>query len=507
MKSLKKIRILSRKSDLALIQARSVGSKLIEKFSNVDIEYISKKTVGDIDLKTPLSQMGSAGVFTDDLRNDLLANQCDIAVHSWKDLPLELGPNTILAGSLKRDDQRDIMFIKKNKIDKINQDKILTVLSSSPRRIYNLKTFIKNYLPFKLNKIIFRNIRGNIPSRFTKFLQDDDSDAIIMAKAAIDRLLDNNMNEFNSIAQVMKDNIDQCLWTITPLSQNPTSPGQGALGIEVKRENQELIKMIEDISDRETIQCVNQEREVLKQYGGGCHQKIGVSYVPSHFGLIQIKKGETDDGKQFYAFEKINDKKNFNLKINEKQIYPKSLKEHKLFNRKYIQGSEKEINNLLNCCIWVSRSLALPPNAKINSQNIVWSSGLKTWKSLIQKGIWVNGTSDGMGENLDTNIETLTKNPWIKLTHSGASETKIKKTIYTYSLEKLPIAEDLSTKNFFYWMSSSSFDYALEKFPKIIDGYHACGPGNTYEHIKKKIIDQGRLEVVLSYEAWKKKLL
>ena len=56
-------------------------------------------------------------------------------------------------------------------------------------------------------------------------------------------------------------------------------------------------------------------------------------------------------------------------------------------------------------------------------------------------------------------------------------------------------------------MSSSSFDYALEKFPKIIHGYHACGPGNTYEHIKKKIIDQGRLEVVLSYEAWKKKLL
>ena len=68
------IRILSRKSDLAIIQARQVGNKIFEQFPDVKIEYISKKTTGDIDLITPLADMPSAGVFTDDLRNDLIAN-------------------------------------------------------------------------------------------------------------------------------------------------------------------------------------------------------------------------------------------------------------------------------------------------------------------------------------------------------------------------------------------------------------------------------------------------
>ena len=111
---LKNLKILSRKSNLAVIQARQVGKKIREHFPAIKIEYIKKNTSGDIDLKTPLSEMGSAGVFTDDLRDDLIANKCDIAVHSWKDLPLDLGSNTVLAGSLKRSDQRDILFVKKN---------------------------------------------------------------------------------------------------------------------------------------------------------------------------------------------------------------------------------------------------------------------------------------------------------------------------------------------------------------------------------------------------------
>ena len=94
--------------------------------------------------------MHSPGVFTDDLRNDLIANKCDIAVHSWKDLPLDLGSLTILAGSLKREDQRDILFIKKNRTDHIKKTNIIKILSSSPRRIYNLESFIKDYLPFDL---------------------------------------------------------------------------------------------------------------------------------------------------------------------------------------------------------------------------------------------------------------------------------------------------------------------------------------------------------------------
>ena len=500
------LKILSRKSDLAVIQAQQVGKKIKEHFPSISIEYITKKTSGDNDLKTPLSEMGTAGVFTADLRNDLIHNKCDLAVHSWKDLPLDLGSESVLAGSLKRSDQRDILFIKKNAKKNINKNKKITILSSSPRRIYNLEEFIKNYLPFDIQNIEFKNIRGNIPSRFKNFLEGS-ADGLIIAKAAIDRLLNNHIVELNEISKIMKKNIDKCLWTVTPLSQNPTSPGQGALGIEVLYNNKKLIKIIKKISHKETIDCVNQERKILKKYGGGCHQKIGVSYFYTHFGLMKSKKGETDDGKNFYEWKIDNSNKNFKNKINKNQIYPSSLKKHKLFEREYILNSINQINNITNRCIWISRSSSLPLDTKVNSTNIVWTSGIKTWKSLADRGIWVNGTADGMGEDVDANINNLTSKSWIKLTHNLAPKSKIKDVIHSYCLKKLPIDENILNKKYFYWMSSSAFDYVLKKNPDIINGYHACGPGNTYKFLKKIIKDPKRLEIVLSYNVWKKKLL
>ena len=111
--------------------------------------------------------MPSEGVFTNDLRDELIHNQCDLIVHSWKDLPIEIGKQTIITSTLKRADKRDILFIKKKKI---NNDDAISVLCSSPRRQYNLENFIRNYLPKKYNIINFENIRGNIPTRFKKFI-------------------------------------------------------------------------------------------------------------------------------------------------------------------------------------------------------------------------------------------------------------------------------------------------------------------------------------------------
>ena len=448
MSDIKNLRILSRRSNLAVIQAQQVGEKIQEHFSDIKIQYIEKKTSGDIDLKTPLSKMSTAGVFTDDLRNDLIANKCDLAVHSWKDLPLELGIETTIAGTLKRADQRDILFIKKNSQERIHKNKVIKILSSSPRRIYNLETFIRDYLPFDLDEIKFDNIRGNIPSRFKKFLEGS-ADGLIMAKAAADRILNNKIEKFSEISKEMKNNINECLWTVTPLSQNPTSPGQGALGIEVLKNNNKLIDIIKKISDQDTFDCVNKERKILKNYGGGCHQKIGVSYFKNNFGMMKSKKGETDEGINFYSWELDNSNFQIDKKVNKNHIYPYSLKNYNLFERQYILGSKEKINTSSNYCFWVSRSSALPKDAKINSTNIVWTSGIKTWKSLTDRGIWVNGTADGMGENNDQNIGNLTSNPWIKLTHKLAPKSKIKNIIYTYTLKELPFQENLADNFFF----------------------------------------------------------
>ena len=94
------IKILSRKSDLAQIQAKFVGLELNKKFPDIKISYLTKKTEGDFDKTSPLSQMKKTGVFTDDLRKSLINNECDLVVHSWKDLPIDVGEETIISGSL-----------------------------------------------------------------------------------------------------------------------------------------------------------------------------------------------------------------------------------------------------------------------------------------------------------------------------------------------------------------------------------------------------------------------
>ena len=142
----------------------------------------------------------------------------------------------------------------------------------------------------------------------------------------------------------------------------------------------------------------------------------------------------------------------------------------------------------------------------MDSTNTLWTSGVKTWYSLAKKGFWVNGTFDSIGENQDQAIGFLSKNKnWLKLTHEDSNEFFIKEKLSTYKLIKGEINEDLSKKTHFYWMSGSAFLYALEKFPNITNKYHSCGPGNTYEIIKKNVTE-GHIKIFLSYNDWKNEI-
>ncbi len=373
-----KIRVLSRKSDLAIIQAHEFGDNLMIKYPKIEIEYVAKSTSGDKDLITPLSEMSSEGVFTNDLRDELINKKCDLIVHSWKDLPIEVGDKTIISATLKRSDKRDILFIKKNKTHKDNS---ISILCSSPRRKYNLENFIRNYLPIKYNKITFNNIRGNIPTRFKKFLNDPENDGFIVAKAAIDRIMSNQIPKFQDLKIELKKYIDQCFWTIVPLSINPCSPGQGALAIETRTEDNDLNSVLKKINFKIDFDSVENERRVLKEYGGGCHQKIGVSYINHSHGTVVSKRGEDEDGNHFEDWYLKPNKKNEIILNSYKEIYPEKLNNYKIFNRKQISDSIDIISNLKNKCIFISRVSSLPNKTKINSENIVWSSGLKNMET------------------------------------------------------------------------------------------------------------------------------
>ncbi len=503
-----KIRVLSRKSDLAVIQAYEFGEYLKFKFPKVEIDYLKRSTSGDNDLTTPLSEMPMEGVFTNDLRNELIKNNCDLIIHSWKDLPLDVGKQTEVAITLDRADARDLLFIKKNSIKKINEESSISIFSSSPRRQYNLENFVKNYLPFKIENIKFEDIRGNILTRFKKFL-DGNVDGFVVAKAAIDRLLKADTNDFPDLRNNLFSNISKCLWNVIPLSINPSSPGQGALAVEIRSEDTDLKKFLSEINNEADYENVILERKELQKYGGGCHQKIGVSFLNTHFGKLKYSKGENENGSAFYEKTIY---KNHNLSsVKAKscdEIFPADLSDYNFFNRVEIEKSNKKLSKLKDKCIWISRQSALPKDINIDLSNIIWVSGLETWKNIAKRGIWVNGSSDGLGEDIDSNIQYLTQNEWIKLTHLDAPMSKIKKVMFTYKLEKNNISYNLENKNFFYWMSSSAFKYALSKYPNIRNKFHFCGPGNTYNEIKKILgKDSKNLFIELSYNDWKSNIL
>ena len=146
----------------------------------------------------------------------------------------------------------------------------------------------------------------------------------------------------------------------------------------------------------------------------------------------------------------------------------------------------------------------MPQGASIDQSNIIWVSGLETWKNIAERGIWVNGSADGLGEDIDPKTKSLTNNEWIKLTHLDSPVSRIKNVIHTYELEKNEIYLNLENKNYFYWMSSSAFKYAITKYPNILNKSHFCGPGNTYNEIKKILGDDSKnLTIELSYKEWK----
>ena len=162
--------------------------------------------------------------------------------------------------------------------------------------------------------------------------------------------------------------------------------------------------------------------------------------------------------------------------------------------------------HLKNYNILATRGNVLNKVSELDSSNNLWSSGVKTWFTLASRGFWVNGTFDSIGEDQDPSINFLSKNKkWLKLTHEDSKEFFIKEKLPTYRLTRNKINEDLSKKTHFYWMSGSAFLYALEEFPDISSQYHSCGPGNTYEIIKKNVTE-GHIKIFLSYNDWKNEI-
>jgi hydroxymethylbilane synthase len=224
-----RLTILSRASDLARLQAMLVGRAIEAGVPGATVTYVTRASAGDRDDSTPLRALPTKGVFTADLSDELTSGTVDLVVHSWKDLPLEGRPDTAIAATIERADPRDLILVRRSIAE--TRPSTLRVLSSSPRREWLLGTTLPALLPWPVATLEFLPVRGNIPTRLTRLVEGR-GDALVVAKAAIDRLLGFGA-PFEAAADAVRATLAETRWIVLPTREVPGAPAQGAIAVEV----------------------------------------------------------------------------------------------------------------------------------------------------------------------------------------------------------------------------------------------------------------------------------
>jgi hydroxymethylbilane synthase len=245
MKS-KKIIIGSRGSKLALIYAERARAKILKFCPEVEIKKIT--TTGDINQKDRLSEIGGKGLFSKQIENELLNEKIDIAVHALKDMPSEETEDLLINCFLERNDPREVLISHNNDLIKDLKPNSI-VGTSSFRREFQLKK-IRSDLNYKL-------IRGNVGTRIKK-LNEKSYDAIILSYAGIQSLkLDKNISQIFSTREIIP------------------SVGQGVVALQCRKNDSEIIKLLDKVNHKLTNIRVVAERQFLKVLEGDCETAVG----------------------------------------------------------------------------------------------------------------------------------------------------------------------------------------------------------------------------------------
>ena len=247
------VRIGSRKSQLALVQTHWVQAELAKAFPDITFEVRTMESKGDKILDVALSKIGDKGLFTQELEDEMLSGDTDFAVHSLKDLPTNLPEGLMLGCVTEREDPADALVVhekhKDKQLDTLPENAIIG--TSSLRRLAQLRHHFPGFQ--------FKDIRGNVNTRLSK-LDSGDYDAIVLAAAGLNRL-------------DMSDRIHQLL----PPEISLHAVGQGALGIECRQGDEEILSILKVLEHAPTAQRCYAERAFLRDLEGGCQVPIGVN--------------------------------------------------------------------------------------------------------------------------------------------------------------------------------------------------------------------------------------
>jgi len=256
-----RIVIATRESRLALWQAEHVRSLLQRLYPACSVELLGMTTRGDQILDRPLAKVGGKGLFVKELETALLDRRADLAVHSMKDVPMQLAPEFALVATGPREAPLDA-FVSNRYASLDDMPPGAVVGTSSLRRESQLHA---NY-----PHLAVTSLRGNLDTRLRK-LDEGQYDAIILAAAGLTRL-----------------GLGERIRAVLPAEASLPAAGQGALGIEALSDRPEVAQWLAPLDDPDTAACVRAERAVSRALAGSCEVPLG-AYGELHGGRIRLR--------------------------------------------------------------------------------------------------------------------------------------------------------------------------------------------------------------------------
>ncbi len=273
-----KIRIATRSSALAIIQSQIVVEALKKQKSGVGFEIVEIRSEGDIDKEKPLWKLSETGLFTAAVENAVRENKADIAVHSYKDLPIESPGDIVVAAVLDRKFCQDCLVCNRKIKSLKDLPKGAKIGTSSLRR--------KAQLLHERPDLKCEPIRGNVPTRISQ-VEKRLFDAAVLAYAGIKRL-------------GLADKVSLCF--------NPaefvSAPAQGAIAVQAKADNKEVLKLLSAIDDKIARITCDAERLVLRKLKAGCHAPAGVFAQIAGDDIIIYAFVSDENGREFIKCRK-----------------------------------------------------------------------------------------------------------------------------------------------------------------------------------------------------------
>ena len=271
---MKRVVVGTRGSPLALIQTREVVAKLREQRPDVEFDVKIVRTAGDRSAEAPLRSLG-VGIFVKEIEDSLLRGEIDMAVHSHKDLPPQLAPGLTIGAVTERLDPRDALVNRWNaSLDDLPAG--ARIGTSSPRRAAQ----IRKWAP----QVEVLPIRGNVGTRIAKAMGDD-YDGVVLAAAGMIRL-----------------GVEERVCQYLPADRFVPPPGQGALAVEVRSDDDATSWMLRSINHTQTRRAVMAEMAFLERLGSGCQEpSAAYARVAGETMIMQVFLASTDGKQSFYT--------------------------------------------------------------------------------------------------------------------------------------------------------------------------------------------------------------